>query len=674
MRLLIATVALMLASAATSAQPAVSTRVAIAAAEARRAANPRDLAIIRGGLTHPDSDVVRMAVRALGRLERPALVPEIAPFLRSIVPEVRAEAANALAQALHGGPAPDPKRSATRRIAAQASSEAAVASVLATLTNRLGVEADPSVRQAICESIGRLPYHDADSVRRAEQTLTAQIERDRSVPGRLGVAKGLDALLGAQHELAAPSDELVAALRSLAVPGAREARAAAERDARVRRLAVEALVSASAVGDALATRAAADVDPQVRRLAMRAAGSMKSTAMLEVLTRGLRDTAAMVRLEALAGLRARGGDEACRAALTAADDGDAHIRLAAIDGLAVCPPSAGVLARLEVALDDLPAASGGRTWHAASHAIVTLASLSPSRARELLPRLVRSPISPVRLYAARAATVLDDAATLTVLARDPDDNVVETAIDGLAKMAGTAADPVYVSALGRRGYQVVRAAARALGTQGPHAAAARPALEAALDRLNAEGHDNSRDARLALVDALQTFGVTGEVARRRADAASADIHADDLRRLASARARFIVRDLGTVDVALFTQEAPLTVTRFVQLAESGYYNGLTIHRVVPNFIVQGGSPGGNEFVGDAELMPDELGLWPHVRGAVGLSTRGRDTGDAQFFIDLVDNPRLDHEYTVFGQVLNGLDVVDRILEGDVIERVEILTQ
>jgi cyclophilin family peptidyl-prolyl cis-trans isomerase len=72
------------------------------------------------------------------------------------------------------------------------------------------------------------------------------------------------------------------------------------------------------------------------------------------------------------------------------------------------------------------------------------------------------------------------------------------------------------------------------------------------------------------------------------------------------------------------------------------------------------------------FMRDEVGLWPHVRGAVGVSTRGRDTGDAQIFVDLVDNPRLDHEYTVFAQVLNGIEIVDRILEGDVIERIEIV--
>jgi peptidyl-prolyl cis-trans isomerase B (cyclophilin B) len=93
---------------------------------------------------------------------------------------------------------------------------------------------------------------------------------------------------------------------------------------------------------------------------------------------------------------------------------------------------------------------------------------------------------------------------------------------------------------------------------------------------------------------------------------------------------------------------------------------------VPNFVIQGGSPGANEYIGDATFMRDELGLWPHVRGAAGISTRGRDTGDAQIFIDLLDNPRLNHDYTVFAQALNGLDVVDQILEGDVIETVEIV--
>jgi len=161
-------------------------------------------------------------------------------------------------------------------------------------------------------------------------------------------------------------------------------------------------------------------------------------------------------------------------------------------------------------------------------------------------------------------------------------------------------------------------------------------------------------------------------ARARSQAPHNDLNADDLRRLASPRARITIRGVGAFELALFTAQAPATVLRFAHLAESGYYNGLTFHRVVPNFVIQGGSPGANEYIGDAAFMRDEVGAWPHVRGTVGISTRGHDTGDAQIFIDLVDNPRLDHDYTVFGQVLNGIEVVDQILEGDVIDRIEII--
>jgi len=89
---------------------------------------------------------------------------------------------------------------------------------------------------------------------------------------------------------------------------------------------------------------------------------------------------------------------------------------------------------------------------------------------------------------------------------------------------------------------------------------------------------------------------------------------------------------------------------------------------VANFVVQGGSPAANEYSGDTLYMRDEISSLPNARGSVGLSTRGRDTGDAQFFINLVDNPRLDFEYTVFGMVQEPEDI-DGILEGDVISTI-----
>ena len=225
----------------------------------------------------------------------------------------------------------------------------------------------------------------------------------------------------------------------------------------------------------------------------------------------------------------------------------------------------------------------------------------------------------------------------------------------------------------------------ALALEGtPHPEQAVPALKAAWQRLIAEGHDNSHDARDAIAKALTSVGADPRGKRVGTDPrvrpgptpGSAptpnDLNADDLRRLAAPRARVTIRGVGMFELALFTSQAPAAVLRFAHLAEAGYYNGLTFHRVVPNFVIQGGSPGATEYIGDASFMRDEVGLWPHVRGAVGVSTRGRDTGDAQLFVNLVDNPRLDHEYTVFAQVLNGIEVVDQILEGNVIERIEIV--
>ena len=129
---------------------------------------------------------------------------------------------------------------------------------------------------------------------------------------------------------------------------------------------------------------------------------------------------------------------------------------------------------------------------------------------------------------------------------------------------------------------------------------------------------------------------------------------------------------GEIDIRLLAELAPTNAARFARLAESGYFDGLTFHRVVTNFVLQGGSPGANEFAGDGPYTRDELGLLSHWRGTVGLSTRGRDTGDGQLFINLVDNLRLDHNYTIFGEVVRGMDVADVVSEGDVIVRARVV--
>src|SRR5262249_59034733 len=110
-----------------------------------------------------------------------------------------------------------------------------------------------------------------------------------------------------------------------------------------------------------------------------------------------------------------------------------------------------------------------------------------------------------------------------------------------------------------------------------------------------------------VAEALQALGRRVAMpAPARELSARSDLNADDLRRLLSARARLTIREVGAIELALFTSEAPATVLRFARLAEAGYYNGLTFHRVVPNFVIQGGSPGANEYVGDGAFMPYQL--------------------------------------------------------------------
>ena len=633
---------------------AAATRLAVLKAEDRRAATPGDLAVLRTGARSRDGQTARFALRALGRLERPALIADILIGLRHPLADVRAEAANAAAQAADGwraGGAPGQS----------------LASLQATLIARLNVEAEPAVRAALCESIGRLPYSSAVDLAKAESTLLDFATKATSSADRLGAAKGLEAFTRLHHKTRPVSDAAVDLLRHLARRTPDRTDQELLRDARVRRLALESLTTIDAADAATITAVAADPDPQVRRLAVRAALARGTEA---VVARGLNDPAPMVRTEALRTLRTRGAQEVCSPALTAASDPDITVAMVAIDQLAACRDSPEAVAYLGHAVSDLADAEAPRNWHRSAHALIALTSAVPDRAATALPQFLTAKTWQLRMYAARAAAALRLRAPLEQLARDTENNVVEVAVVGLSSLVGHDADPLYVEALGRDGHQVMRVAARAL-QDSPTRDTALPALRLALQKVEQDGRAGAADARAALRATLTSLDAAPRTPKP-GPVPAAPLNAADLRRLASPRARVVMRDVGTFDMALFTLEAPATVLRFAQLAASGYYNGLTFHRVVPNGIIQGGSPGANEYVSNSPYMRDEVSLWPHVRGALGISTRGRDTGDAQIFIDLVDNPRYDHTYTVFAQVLNGMDIVDRIIEGDVIESVEIL--
>ncbi len=137
----------------------------------------------------------------------------------------------------------------------------------------------------------------------------------------------------------------------------------------------------------------------------------------------------------------------------------------------------------------------------------------------------------------------------------------------------------------------------------------------------------------------------------------------------------ITTSKGVMKVKFFENDAPNTVDNFVKLAEKGYYDGLTWHRVIPNFVIQGGCPkgdgtGGPGYTIDCELDGDNQ---YHDRGVLSMAHAGRNTGGSQFFVchSRDNTSHLDRNHTVFGKVYEGADVIDKIQPGDAIEKIEI---
>lgn len=129
-------------------------------------------------------------------------------------------------------------------------------------------------------------------------------------------------------------------------------------------------------------------------------------------------------------------------------------------------------------------------------------------------------------------------------------------------------------------------------------------------------------------------------------------------------------------VTFYEDDAPQTVENFVSLAEKGFYDGLTFHRVIPDFVIQGGCPkgdgsGGPGYTIDCELDGDHQ---YHDRGVLSMAHAGRNTGGSQFFIchSRTNTAHLDRNHTVFGKVVDGLDVIDQIRQDDEIEKVVVL--
>jgi peptidyl-prolyl cis-trans isomerase B (cyclophilin B) len=131
-------------------------------------------------------------------------------------------------------------------------------------------------------------------------------------------------------------------------------------------------------------------------------------------------------------------------------------------------------------------------------------------------------------------------------------------------------------------------------------------------------------------------------------------------------------DRGPIRVELAADKAPLTVANFVNLAKRGFYDGLSFHRVIPDFMIQGGCPEGSGRGGPGYRFEDEAnnGLG-HDRGVLSMANAGPNTNGSQFFITHVSTPWLNGKHTVFGKVIEGLDAVDAVRQGDAIKSVKI---
>ncbi|MBX3133344.1 MAG: peptidylprolyl isomerase [Gemmatimonadaceae bacterium] len=422
------------------------------------------------------------------------------------------------------------------------------------------------------------------------------------------------------------------------------------------------------------TEGAAHRDERIRRIAERARARIADSTFAQRDLLGApsgRPLPVWPEPEWAGRLRQLGGAAGdCAPVIAAFTDSAVHVRLRAfvvVRQRTSCHSDTEVRRHLASTVDALPASTESRrvpaaSWHEAAEALVSLARIAPTDAAGHITRAAAHAQPQLRIAAAQAAALARDTVTLLRLARDPDNNVSEAAIAGLSRTVGHAADSVYLSRLGTSAAQVSLAAATALrGSTHPELAAR---AQAALQSYERRSWASERDVRNALRTLL------GQPAREPWQPWKDEPLPQDVVALALGAERYIEVTMSrrhggrSFVVELRGDVAPIMAARVLAKVRAGGYNGTRWHRVESNFVIQGGGPDDNEYVGGGRFLVDELGTIAHPRGSVGMSTRGHDTGDTQWFINLRDNARLMGAYTVFGVVVTGMDVVDDVLAGD----------
>lgn len=612
-----------------------------------------------------------------------------------------------------------------RRRAALGAGRARLADAVEPLSAMLATEADPEVRQMAAFALGLIGNPDA-----AAALTTALATPDPLLQGRAAEALGAIGHKPGAAAIAAMMRTHLAdgALASLAADDVGYPKIAA---AEAVRLGIYALVRLGAYDDLASALLDPSGEPRSRwwpvAYAFQRIGDPRAAAPLSRLLQG---EGQLTRAFAARGLGALKHAPALPAltALASAADQPVTVRIQAVRALAAIaqPASAEPLVKVVVApkvepnlqLEAVTALGpiGNRVavgllldlataeWPSMrAAALVALARVDPDTFITALSSLDADPHWSVRAALASALGELGaerGGARLQAMLGDEDQRVIPAVLNALAAAGAPNAASMLASRLTSDDAVVRMAAANGLARL--KAVDQVPALTAALAASEADGTYVARAAALQALAALDPAGarpaLTAALSDREwairlraaellrgldpaSDAVPATPAPDPAVPELSGReallsppytpTAYIDTDEGTIEIELAVVDAPRTVANFTALARKGFFNNIPFHRVVPDFVVQGGDPRGDGEGGPGYTIRDEINERPYMRGTLGMALDWADTGGSQFFITHSPQPHLDGRYTVFGQVVSGMDVVDRLKQWDLITRVRI---
>jgi cyclophilin family peptidyl-prolyl cis-trans isomerase/HEAT repeat protein len=630
-----------LAALVADAEPRVRRRAAIAMG---RVGLPEGVTALSATLGDTDPQVREMAAFALGLIGDAAAAPALTAALADASPVVRGRAAEALGVIGSREGAEAVGRAAAEPIGRMAAEYARSAAVRALPADD---EAWPAAPEA---EAFRLGIYALVRLRAYEPLAAAVIEGERPVTSWWPVAYALSRI---GEPRAQPH------LRQLlGSPGTYAAAFAA------RGLGV--IKDRSAVASLVAVATGSTAAAEVRVSAVRALGDIGDSAAAAPLATlasgaGVDDN---LRLEIVKALGLVKGPEGLPVVQDLMSDRWPAMRAAALRAAAAIDAESFVLVLASMDADP--------QWSVRAALAEVLGTMPPEVVLERVQSMLRDEdrrVIPAVLAALARLKAPDAAATALAHLKEPDYAVRAAAarIVGELKPAGgaDALRAAYALALGDAAADARGAMLSALAEYGPGDASA--TLKAALT-------DADWSLRLQAAQMLRTLDPSGEYrqAIRPAPGHPVIAYADpQLIAPPVSPHVFIETAKGTIELELAVLDAPQTSRNFMALAGRGFFNGLQIHRVVPNFVVQAGDPRGDGGGGPGYSIRDELNERPFVRGAVGMALSGPDTGGSQFFITHSPQPHLDAKYTLFGRVVNGMEVVDAVRQGDVIQRVRV---